>query len=173
MAKKIFGRVLDNENKAVEFATVFVSDSNGKPIGNVATNTDDKGRFVFNSLNDADHVTARRVGLKPTTVSVSRAVNVPSPLGNMPTLAIKMNPSEGVNLEEVVVTATKPQPPKPQDTKPKTEKPKEDKPKEEKPKEEEPKKEMNKGLKIGLIVGGGLLLLVIVGVILNESTNNK
>jgi hypothetical protein len=91
----------------------------------------------------------------------------------MPTLAIKMNPSAGANLQEVVVTATKPQPPKPQDTKPKTEKPKEDKPKEEKPKEEEPKKGMSKGLKIGLIVGGGLLLLIIVGVVLKQSTKDK
>lgn len=169
MAKKIFGRVLDNENKAVEFATVFVSDSNGKPIGNVATNTDDKGRFVFNSLNDTDHVTAQRVGLKPTTVSVTRAVNVPSPLGNMPTLAIKMNPSSGANLEEVVITATKPQPPKQQDTKPKNEKPKV----EEGVVVEEPKKGMSKGLKIGLIVGGGLLLLIIVGVVLKQSTKDK
>jgi hypothetical protein len=169
MAKKIFGRVIDNENKAVEFATVFVSDANGKPIGNVATTTNDKGQFSFNSLNDSDFLTARLVGLEPKTVSVKNAINVPSPLGNMPTVAIKMNPSAGANLQEVVVTATKPQPPKPQDTKPKTEKPKV----EEGVVVEEPKKGMSKGLKIGLIVGGGLLLLIIVGVVLKQSTKDK
>jgi hypothetical protein len=168
MAKKIFGRVVNDKNEAVEFATVFLSDANGKPIGNVATNTDDKGRFVFNSLNDTDYVTAQMVGLKPTTVSVKSAVNIPSTLGNMPTLAIKMPPSEGVNLQEVVVTATKPQA-----TKPQPEKPKPEEPKKEEPKKEEPKKGMSNGLKIGLIVGGGVLLLIIIGVIIHQSTKEK
>jgi hypothetical protein len=160
MGKKVFGRVVDNENKAVEFAVVYVSDSNGKPIGNVNTTTDDKGRFVFNSLNDSDFLTSRLVGLEPKTVSVKSAINVPSPIGDMPTLAMKMNPSAGANLQEVVV---KPKDDKPQDTTPK----------DDKPKEEEPKKGMSKGLKIGLIIGGGLLLLIIVGVIIKQSTKDK
>ena len=80
---------------------------------------------------------------------------MPSPIGDMPTLAMKMNPSAGANLQEVVV---KPKDDKPQDTTPKDTTPKDDK-----PKEEEPKKGMSKGLKIGLIVGGGLLLVIIVG----------
>ena len=165
MGKKVFGRVVDNENKGVEFAVVYVSDANGKPIGNVNTTTDDKGRFVFNSLNDSDFLTSRLVGLEPKTVSVKSAINVPSPIGDMPTLAMKMNPSAGANLQEVVV---KPKDDKPQDTTPKDTTPKDDK-----PKEEEPKKGMSKGLKIGLIVGGGLLLLIIVGVIIKQSTKDK
>ena len=170
MAKKIFGRVVNDKNEAVEFATVFLSDANGKPIGNVATNTDDKGRFVFNSLNDTDYVTGQMVGLKPTTVSVKSAVNIPSTLGNMPTLAIKMPTSEGVNLQEVVVKPREddPKPPKPQ-----PEKPKPEEPKKEEPKKEEPKKGMSNGLKIGLIVGGGVLLLIIIGVIIHQSTKEK
>ena len=165
MGKKVFGRVVDNENKGVEFAVVYVSDANGKPIGNVNTTTDDKGRFVFNSLNDSDFLTSRLVGLEPKTVSVKSAINVPSPIGDMPTLAMKMNPSTGANLQEVVV---KPKDDKPQDTTPKDTTPKDDK-----PKEEEPKKGMSKSLKIGLIVGGGLLLLIIVGVIIKQSTKDK
>ena len=39
---------------------------------------------------------------------------------------------------------------------------------------EEPKKKgMNKGLKIGLIVGGSLLTLIIIGVVIHQATKNK
>lgn len=40
-------------------------------------------------------------------------------------------------------------------------------------KKEEAKKGMSKGLKIGLIVGGGVLLLIILGVIIHQSTKEK
>jgi hypothetical protein len=170
MGKKIYGRVVNDKNEAVEFAVVFLSDSKGKPIGNVNTQTDTKGRFVFNSLNDTDFLTSQMVGLKPTTISVKKAINIPSPMGDMPTLAIKMLPSEGTNLDEVVITATKPDPKKDE---PKKEEPKKEEPKKEEVKKEEAKKGMSKGLKIGLIVGGGVLLLIIVGVIIHQSTKEK
>jgi hypothetical protein len=39
---------------------------------------------------------------------------------------------------------------------------------------EEPKKKgMSKGLKIGLIVGGSLLTLIIIGVVIHQSTKEK
>ena len=170
MAKKIYGRVVNNTNEAVEFEVVYLSDSKGKPIGNVNTQTDSKGRFVFNSLEDTDFLTAQMVGLKPTTVSVKSAINIPTPMGNMPTLAIKMPPSEGTNLQEITVTAPKIEPKKEE---PKKEEPKKEEPKKEEVKKEEAKKGMSKGLKIGLLVGGGVLLLIIVGVIIHQSTKDK
>jgi hypothetical protein len=168
MAKKVYGRVVDNANKAVEFAVVFVSDVNGKPIGNVSTYTDDKGRFVFNSLNDTDYITSNQVGLKPKTASVKDAVNVQSLLGAMPTLFLKMEPSAGVNLDEIIVKPKEdePKPPKKDEVKP----PKKDEPKKQEPL---PKKGMSKNLKIGLIVGGSLLLLIIVGVIIYKSNKEE
>jgi hypothetical protein len=176
MAKKVYGRVVDNANKAVEFAVVFVSDVNGKPIGNVSTYTDDKGRFVFNSLNDTDYITSNQVGLKPKTASVKDAVNVQSLLGAMPTLFLKMEPSAGVNLDEIIVKPEEdePKPPKKDEVKP----PKKDEvkpPKKDEPKKQEPlpKKGMSKNLKIGLIVGGSLLLLIIVGVIIYKSNKEE
>ncbi len=143
MAKKIFGRVIDNSNKAVEFGVVYVSDVNGKPIGNINTTTDDKGNFLLNSVNDTDYITSKMVGLKPTTISVKDAKNIG---GGIFGLTIKMNQSEGVNLQEVVV---KPKP------------------------EEPPKKGMSKALKMGLIIGGSVLALIIVAVLVKKSLDKK
>jgi len=174
MAKKIYGRVVNEKNEGVEYANVVLTDSKGKQVGNVGTTTDDKGRFVFNSLNDTDFLTAVMVGLKPTTVSVKSAINIPSPTGNMPTLAIKMPPSEGTNLQEVVVTAPKIEPKKQEpEIKPKKEEQKKEEPKKEEVKKEEAKKGMSKGLKIGLIVGGSLLALIIIGVVIHQVTKDK
>lgn len=156
MGKRIYGRVVNDKNEAVEFAVVFLSDSKGKPIGNVNTQADDKGRFVFNSLNDTDFLTSQMVGLKPTTISVKKAINIPSPMGDMPTLAIKMPPSEGVNLGEIVVTAKKAEPKK-EDTK-KAE-----------PKKAEPKEPMKLWVKIALGVGA----VTIFGIIIFLATKNK
>jgi outer membrane biosynthesis protein TonB len=175
MGKRIYGRVVNDKNEAVEFAVVFLSDSKGKPIGNVNTQTDTKGRFVFNSLKDTDFLTSQMVGLKPTTISVKKAINIPSPMGDMPTLAIKMPPSDGANLDEIVVTATKPDPKKdePKKDEPKKDEPKKDEPKKDEPKKDEPKKGMSKGLKIGLIVGGSIVGLIIIGVIIHQVTKRK
>jgi len=165
MGKRIYGRVVNDKNEAVEFAAVYLSDSKGNPIGNVNTQTDTKGRFVFNSLNDTDFLTSQMVGLKPTTISVKNAINIPSPMGDMPTLAIKMPPNKDANLDEVVVTTNKP--------KPKKDEPKKDDPKKDDPKKDEPKKGMSKGLKIGLIVGGSIVGLIIIGVIIHQVTKRK
>ena len=82
MGKRIYGRVVNDKNEAVEFAVVYLSDSKGKPIGNVNTQTDTKGRFVFNSLKDTDFLTSQMVGLKPTTISVKKAINIATLAGS-------------------------------------------------------------------------------------------
>lgn len=109
MGKKIYGRVVDEQNAPVEFATVFVSDINGKPTSTAKnTTTNDKGTFSLDNLNDSDYVTIRYVGLTPKTLQVKNAINVPVPMiGNsLPTLLFKMTPDESVaSLQEVVVTS--------------------------------------------------------------------
>ena len=51
----------------------------------------------------------------------------------------------------------------------KKDKPKKDETKKDETKKDEPKKEMNKNLKIGLFIGGGILILVILAVIIKQS----
>ena len=168
---KIFGLVTENK-KPVEFATVFRSDANGKPVGNLATTTDDKGRWQLDGLLPTDYVTARMIGLEPSTISVSKAVNMPDLITGIPMtiLNIPIKQSASATLDEVVVTAEKPKSPTPKDrptpkqTTTTTTTP---------PPPPPPKKGMSKALKIGLIVGGSLLLLIIVGVIIHQSTKDK
>ena len=164
---KIFGLVTEN-NKPVEFATVFRSDANGKPIGNLATTGDDKGRWQLDGLLPTDYVTARMVGLEPSTISVSNAVNIPDTITGIPMtmLNIPMKQSASSTLNEVVVTAEKPKSTPKSTPTPKTT-PKQT------PTPTPPKEGMSKALKIGLIVGGSLLLLIIVGVIIHQSTKDK
>ena len=159
---KIFGLVTDEQKKPVEFATVFKSDANGKPIGNVATTGDDKGRWTLDGLLPTDFVTARMVGLEPKTMSVSSAVKIPDMVTGIPmtVLNIPMKQSASNVLQEVVVTAEKPKPtttatPPPPPPPPPA------------------PKGMSKALKIALIVGGILLVGGIVIYAVYDSKKGK
>jgi hypothetical protein len=166
MAKKIYGFVKNEINQPVEFAVVYTSDKNGKPVGGKSTQSDEKGRFSIDAINDSDFLTASMTGLKPSTVKASSAINVPSTIGVMPTVLIKMNPSEFASLPEVKVT--------PKETTSNPTKPKQvafAKPNEQQAKEE-PKKEMNKYLKYSLI-GGGILLAIIITVAVAKKIKEK
>lgn len=149
----IFGTIIDESKKPVEFATVFRSDANGKPVGNLGTTTDDKGRWTLKGLVPTDFITARMVGLEPNTVSVSKAVSIPNVITGIPMtfLNIQMKPSASSSLPEITVTAQAPKPTKSEQPKPSKE-----------------KEGMSKGLKIGLIVGGVLALFGIVVLIVKN-----
>ena len=164
MAKTIGGVVTRIDGSPVEFGTIYISDNKGKKTG-ADKLTDDKGRFTLLSNNDNEFITAKLVGLIPKTISVKEAVNIPTPSGGiMPMVKIKMEMDKNATLPEFEITTDDPK-----KNKPKKEEPKKDEPKKDQPKKEEPKKEMNKNLKIGLFIGGGILILVILAVIIKQS----
>ena len=174
MAKTIEGVVTRIDGSPVEFGTIYISDNKGKQTGAVKQ-TDVKGRFTLLSNNDNEFITAKLVGLLPKTISVKEAVNIPTLSGDIiPMVKIKMEMDKNATLPEVVVTTNDPkkdQPKKDQPKKDETKKDetKKDETKKDETKKDEPKKEMNKNLKIGLIVGGGILILVILAVIIKQT----
>lgn len=141
----ILGQVTDNNGQVVEIATVYVSDAKGKPKGNNNATTDFNGKFRLDNVNKTDSISVNRVGLKTTTVPVSKAIQLP--MAPFPMLAIKMQPSEGVNLGEVKVT------------------PQADTTKEQVQKKEEKKPNW---LMIGIIAAGGLMALTLVVIALRK-----
>ena len=174
MAKTIGGVVTRIDGSPVEFGTIYISDNKGKQTGAVKQ-TDVKGRFTLLSNNDNEYITAKLVGLLPKTISVKEAVNIPTPSGGiMPMVKIKMEMDKNATLPEVLVTTNDPkkdQPKKDETKKDETKKDetKKDETKKDQPKKDEPKKEMNKNLKIGLFIGGGILILVILAVIIKQT----
>jgi len=154
MAKTIGGVVTRIDGSPVEFATIYISDNKGKQTGAVKQ-TDVKGRFTLLSNNDNEFITAKLVGLIPKTISVTEAVNIPTPSeGIMPMVKIKMEMDKNATLPEVLVT---------------TNDPKKDNSKKDDTKKDKPKKEMNKNLKIGLMIGGGVLVLLIMAAIIKQA----
>lgn len=144
MAKTIGGVLTRIDGSPVEYGIVYISDDKGNKTG-ADKLTDDKGRFTLSSNNDNEFITAKLVGLIPKTISVKEAVNIPTPSGGiMPMVKIKMEMDKSATLPEVLVTTND-------------------------PKKDETKKEMNKNLKIGLFIGGGILILVILAVIIKQS----
>lgn len=90
----------------VPFALVYVSDSNGKPKGNISTQTDANGRYTLNGVNPSGYVTASYTGYNKQPVAVKNVVSVPNIVTGIPTnlLAIKLTPSLKSGLPEVTVT---------------------------------------------------------------------
>ena len=150
----IYGIVKDENNAPVEFATVFSSDSKGVITflnkKSATTTTDDKGRFKLDNYV-SDYVSVTRVGLKKANVPISSATKIPSPMGDLPTLFIKMTSDKSVNLDEVVV-----------------------KPKDDKPNTSEPIK-ATKDIKryIPFIIGGIVVLGVIIFFIVNDKNKKQ
>ena len=82
---------------------------------------------------------------------------------------IKMEMDKNATLPEVLVTTKDPKKDKPKKDETKKDETKKDEIKKDQPKKDEPKKEMNKNLKIGLFIGGGILILVILAVIIKQT----
>jgi hypothetical protein len=108
MSYSIQGKVIDTDKNPIQFAVVYTSDASGKPVTpSKNTQTDDKGFWKLNDLNDTDIITIRNVGYKMKTFS---AKNVPNVSLNefMPTQrSVVTTLQYDVNLEEVKIEAEK------------------------------------------------------------------
>lgn len=110
----ILGKITDSNGSPIEFATVYVSDSKGSPVvPNRNTSTDANGNYKLVNVNESDYITARQVGLTPTTIAANKMVKVPviNPLGgssiSVPTLNITLKQNVESSLPEIEVTANK------------------------------------------------------------------
>ena len=110
----ILGKVLDESDSPVEFATVYVSDSKGSPVQpNRNATTDEKGNYKLDNVTETDHITARQVGLMPTTRLANKVVKMSAvnPFGGLitiPTLNFKLKQDPLNTLSTVEITAKKP-----------------------------------------------------------------
>lgn len=63
MGYTISGQLVDTSNKPIEFATIYTSDSSGKPlIGSKNTQSDEKGKWILNGVEDSNYITITMVG---------------------------------------------------------------------------------------------------------------
>lgn len=157
MSYSIQGKVVADLDlkKPIEFALVYTSDKTGKPVTpSKNTQTDDKGFWKLNDLNDTDFITIRNLGYKMKTFSAKDVPNVSlsdflPPQRNILT-ALKYD--DALNLDEVKIEADRVI-----------------------PKKEEAKKDVvipnkkNYGLYV-LIAGIAGVLLITTALILNKKT---
>jgi|688.fasta_scaffold579763_3 hypothetical protein len=152
---KITGVVLDKDNKPELFAKVVVTDYKGimtpKKIG---ATTDGEGKFSLDVTNkDDNYLTATSVLGEKSTTTIK---------DNISDYTIRMGDEKSQQLEEVVVTANRKNPPKPPKP-PKSTEPK-------KPNFQVDSSKYKKRLKIALFV---LLGLVLVGGTIYVVRKNK
>jgi hypothetical protein len=108
MSVLVSGQLVDGQNKPIEFAVVYTSDSSGKPLPNSKNaQTDDKGKWVLNGVGDNDYITARLVGFNQKTIPVKSIV--PIMISGFPVRMTKITLSEDVKtiLEEAPIFAKK------------------------------------------------------------------
>lgn len=109
MAYIVLGRLVDGDNKPLEFATVYVSDASGKPkTGGSSTTTDDKGRWKLDKVSDNDYITATYVGFKKKTIPTKTIVPVPNVITGIPErmIQIKLTSDVQTKLPDIVVSST-------------------------------------------------------------------
>lgn len=77
MGYSISGQLVDSSNKPIEFATIYTSDSSGKPlIGSKNTQSDEKGKWSLNGIEDSDYITATIVGYNKITFPAKSIVPI-------------------------------------------------------------------------------------------------
>jgi hypothetical protein len=106
----LIGKIVDTDNKPIEFGSIYTSDSKGNPTSRVnSTTSDDKGRWKLEGINDTDFITAQFVGFDKKTISAKSNIKVPIPFSNAfsRNLIIKLPLSKSGNLSEVEVIAQK------------------------------------------------------------------
>jgi hypothetical protein len=106
----LIGKIVDTDNKPIEFGSIYTSDSKGNPTSRVkSTTSDDKGRWKLEGINDTDFITAQFVGFDKKTISAKSNIKVPIPFSNafFRNLIIKLPLSKSGNLSEVEVIAQK------------------------------------------------------------------
>ena len=111
MGYSIQGRVLDSDLKIfkpIEFALIYTSDKGGKPITpSKNTQTDEKGFWKLNDLNDTDFITVRNLGYQMKTFLAKDVPNVSlneylPPQRNILTY---LKPDDNFNLDEIKIEA--------------------------------------------------------------------
>jgi hypothetical protein len=110
MPYSIRGKVIDGDKKVnpIAFALVYTSDSKGKPVTpSKNTETDDKGFWKLEGINDTDFITVRNLGYKMKTFAAKDVPNV-SLNEFMPaqrSVVTALNPDDTLNLDEVKIEA--------------------------------------------------------------------
>ena len=110
MGYTVIGRLIDKDKNPIEFAQVYTSDSNGKPIaGSKSAETDLQGRWRLNDVNDSDYITGTMVMFNKKTIPAKSIVAIPNPITGVSQRAINLTLSDSVgsNIKEVVVKSTK------------------------------------------------------------------
>lgn len=110
MAYTVLGRLVDDDNKPLEFATVYISDANGKPKANGgSTNTDEKGRWKLNKVSDNDYITSTYVGFKKKTISAKSIIPIPNIITGVPEkmIQIKLTSDVQTKLPDINIESTK------------------------------------------------------------------
>jgi len=104
---KITGKLTDG-NEPLLYANVYISDEVGQLIpGAGATTTDENGKYTL--VGTGNFITFASVGYKPKTMKTEDLVANPN---------VDMADSSNTTLQEVVVSATRPENTKPQAKKP-------------------------------------------------------
>lgn len=97
MGYSISGQLVDSSNKPIEFATIYTSDSSGKPlIGSKNTQSDEKGRWSLNGVEDSDYITITMVGYNKNIFPAKSVVPVDISGVGMPIRIIKKTLKEDV-----------------------------------------------------------------------------
>ena len=108
MPYSIKGKVIDGDKNPIPFALVYTSDSKGKPVTpSKNTETDDKGFWKLDGINDTDFITVRNLGYKMKTFAAKDVPNV-SLNEFMPaqrSVVTALQPDESLNLAEVKIEA--------------------------------------------------------------------
>jgi hypothetical protein len=110
MSYTVTGRLIDKDKNPIEFAKVFTSDSNGKPIaGTKFTETDLQGRWKLDGIKDSDFITGQMVGFKKKTISAKSIITIPNFITGIPqrSINITLDSSEQAALPEVAVEGKK------------------------------------------------------------------
>lgn len=165
MAKyKIVGIVYDENKKPIPSASVYISNQSGEWIGKAGTNfsADEKGRFTLDT-EDGQYITASAKGYATQTKAVTgNIVWVPLPSltktpMNMPTMAFTLSPKGATSSQTNIDKTAGTQGGVFEDNAPTS----------------RDSGKMSKGLKIGLIVGGSVVALVIIALIIKKSLDKK
>ena len=108
MSYSIQGKVIDTDKNPIPFAVVYTSDASGKAVTpSKNTQTDDKGFWKLNDLNDTDIITIRNVGYKMKTFSAKNVPNFSLNEFMPPQRSVVTTLPNDFNTEEVQIVAEK------------------------------------------------------------------
>ncbi len=108
MPYTVTGQLVDKDKQPIEFAIVYTSDANGKPItGSKNATTDDKGKWILNGVEDSDFITGSSVGYNKKIISAKSIVPVNLMGTTIRTIQMTLPDSVQNTLVEVPVVSNK------------------------------------------------------------------